>query len=234
MVFSKISCFFLLAFVTFVKGQNLQITMLMKMKMKVPVVGPINITFDQTVAPGFYKAEEKTEAERFLFRWIGGDITGEISSGLVVLLGVAKEDDEADARYLVEKIANLRIFADDDNRFNRSALDVAADVLVVSQFTLYADTRKGRRPDFNQAAGPEEAKRLYEYTVQLFRETRLTVATGTFQEHMLVSLENDGPVTLMLDSTDRRRSVEGPTGRKSQILNQPYLNQPMPLKKPRK
>lgn len=136
---------------------------------------------------------------------VAGDITGEISSGLVVLLGVAKEDDEADARYLVEKIANLRIFADDDNRFNRSALDVAADVLVVSQFTLYADTRKGRRPDFNQAAGREEAKRLYEYTVQLFRETRLTVATGTFQEHMLVSLENDGPVTLMLDSTDRRR-----------------------------
>ena len=165
---------------------------------------------------------------------VAGDITGEISSGLVVLLGVAKEDDEADARYLVEKIANLRIFADDDNRFNRSALDVAADVLVVSQFTLYADTRKRRRPDFNQAAGPEEAKRLYEYTVQLFRETRLTVATGTFQEHMLVSLENDGPVTLMLDSTDRRRSVEGLTGRKSQILNQPYLNQPMPLKKPRK
>ena len=165
---------------------------------------------------------------------VAGDITGEISSGLVVLLGVAKEDDEADARYLVEKIANLRIFADDDNRFNRSALDVAADVLVVSQFTLYADTRKGRRPDFNQAAGQEEATRLFESTVQLFRETRLTVATGTFQEHMLVSLENDGPVTLMLDSTDRRRSVEGPTGRKSQILNQPYLNQPMPLKKPRK
>ena len=78
MVFSKIACLFLLAFGTFVKGQNLQITMLMKMKMKVPVVGPINITFDQTVAPGFYKAEEKTEAERFLFRWIGGDITGEI------------------------------------------------------------------------------------------------------------------------------------------------------------
>jgi len=78
MVLSKITCFFLLAFGTFVKGQNLQITMLMKMKMKVPVVGPINITFDQTVAPGFYKEEEKTEAERFLFRWIGGDITGEI------------------------------------------------------------------------------------------------------------------------------------------------------------
>jgi len=78
MVFSKIACLFLLAFGTFVKGQNLQITMLMKMKMKIPVIGPVKITFDQTVAPGFYKAEEKTEAERFLFRWIGGDITGEI------------------------------------------------------------------------------------------------------------------------------------------------------------
>ena len=78
MVFSKIACLFLLAFGIFVKGQNLQITMLMKMKMKIPVIGPVKITFDQTVAPGFYKAEEKTEAERFLFRWIGGDITGEI------------------------------------------------------------------------------------------------------------------------------------------------------------
>jgi D-tyrosyl-tRNA(Tyr) deacylase len=128
-----------------------------------------------------------------------------------VLLGVAKEDDEADARYLVEKIANLRIFAEDENRFNRSALDIGADVLVVSQFTLYADTRKGRRPDFNQAAGPEVAKRLYDNTVQLFRGIGLTVATGTFQEDMLVSLENDGPVTLMLDSADRQRPRRGST-----------------------
>jgi len=136
---------------------------------------------------------------------VAGETTGEIGAGLVVLLGVAKEDDEADARYLVEKIANLRIFAEDENRFNRSALDIGADVLVVSQFTLYADTRKGRRPDFNQAAGPEVAKRLYDNTVQLFRGIGLTVATGTFQEDMLVSLENDGPVTLMLDSADRQR-----------------------------
>ena len=142
---------------------------------------------------------------------VAGETTGEIGAGLVVLLGVAKEDDEADARYLVEKIANLRIFAEDENRFNRSALDVGADVLVVSQFTLYADTRKGRRPDFNQAAGPEVAKRLYDNTVQLFRGIGLTVATGTFQEHMLVSLENDGPVTLMLDSADRQRPRRGST-----------------------
>ena len=142
---------------------------------------------------------------------VAGETTGEIGPGLVVLLGVGKEDDEADARYLVEKIANLRIFADDENRFNRSALDIGADVLVVSQFTLYADTRKGRRPDFNQAAGPEVAKRLYDNTVQLFRGIGLTVATGTFQEHMLVSLENDGPVTLMLDSADRQRPRRGST-----------------------
>jgi len=142
---------------------------------------------------------------------VAGETTGEIGAGLVVLLGVAKEDDEADARYLVEKIANLRIFAEDENRFNRSALDIGADVLVVSQFTLYADTRKGRRPDFNQAAGPEVAKRLYDNTVQLFRGIGLTVATGTFQEDMLVSLENDGPVTLMLDSADRQRPKRGST-----------------------
>jgi len=137
------------------------------------------------------------------------ETVGEIGAGLVVLLGVAKEDDEADARYLVEKISNLRIFADDDNRFNRSVLDVGAAVLVVSQFTLYAETRKGRRPDFNQAAGPDEAGRLYEHTVQLFQDAGLTVATGRFQEHMLVTLENDGPVTLMLDSADRQRPRRG-------------------------
>ena len=84
-------------------------------------------------------------------------------------------------------------------------LDVRADILVVSQFTLYADTRKGRRPDFNQAAGPEEARRLYEHTVQLFRDAGLTVAIGRFQEHMQVTLQNDGPVTLMLDSADQQK-----------------------------
>jgi len=141
-----------------------------------------------------------------------GDLTaGKIGPGpgLVILLGVSKEDDEADARYLVEKIANLRIFADDDNQFDRSALDVGAELLVVSQFTLYADTRKGRRPDFNQAAGSEEAKRLYEHTVQLFQDKGITVATGRFGEHMQVALENNGPVTLMLDSADRQRPRRG-------------------------
>ncbi|MDA1129575.1 MAG: D-aminoacyl-tRNA deacylase [Chloroflexi bacterium] len=140
---------------------------------------------------------------------VGDDISGEIGPGLVILLGVSKEDAEADAAYLVEKISNLRIFADEDNRFNRSALDINAELMVVSQFTLYGDTRKGRRPDFNQAAGPEQAERLYEHAVQLFQDAGLTVATGRFREHMLVSLENDGPVTLMLDSADRQRPRRG-------------------------
>ena len=136
---------------------------------------------------------------------VAGDITGEISSGLVVLLGVAKEDDEADARYLVEKIANLRIFADDDNRFNRSALDVAADVLVVSQFTLYADTRRGRRPSFTGAASPEQAGAQFADAVERFRATGLTVETGRFQAMMDLALVNDGPVTITIDSADRLR-----------------------------
>ena len=140
---------------------------------------------------------------------VGDETIGEIGPGLVILLGVSKDDDEADVEYLVEKTGNLRIFADDENRFNRSALDVGAELLVVSQFTLYGDTRKGRRPDFNQAAGPEEAQRLYEHAVQLFRAKGLTAATGRFREHMLVSLENDGPVTLMLDSADRQRPRRG-------------------------
>ena len=134
---------------------------------------------------------------------------GEIGVGLVILLGVSDDDVEADATYLVEKISNLRIFADDANRFNLSALDLGTDILLVSQFTLYADTRKGRRPDFNQAAGPKESRHLYEHTAQLFRNTGLMVATGRFQEHMQVTLQNDGPVTLMLDSADRQRPRRG-------------------------
>ena len=125
--------------------------------------------------------------------------------GLLVLLGVSKEDDEEDARYLAERIVNLRIFPDDNNRFNRSALDSGAELLIVSQFTLYADTRKGRRPDFTQAAQSEDAERLYERAVQMFREHGLGVETGRFGEYMQVYLQNDGPVTIMLDSADRSR-----------------------------
>ena len=125
--------------------------------------------------------------------------------GMLVLMGAAADDQEADAQYLVEKLVNLRIFPGQDGRFDLSALDVGAEVLMVSQFTLYAETRKGRRPSFTQAAGPEVALRLYEYAAERFRQAGLKLETGRFQEHMLVSLENDGPVTLLLDSSDRQR-----------------------------
>lgn len=128
-----------------------------------------------------------------------------IGPGLLVLLGVSADDEDTDVEYLVPKIVNLRIFADDANRFNRSVADVGGEVLVVSQFTLYADTRRGRRPDFTRAAPPGLAERLYEHTVSLLRETGLTVATGRFQAYMQVKSQNDGPVTIMLDSADRHR-----------------------------
>lgn len=140
---------------------------------------------------------------------VEGQEVGRIGPGLVVFLGFAGDDEDSDSLYLVEKTVNLRIFADSENRFNRSALDVGADLLLVSQFTLYADTRKGRRPDFNQAAGAEQAREAYEKAVDLFRNTGLTVATGRFQEYMQVLLQNDGPVTIMLDSADRNRPRRG-------------------------
>ena len=140
---------------------------------------------------------------------VEGQEVGRIGPGLVLLLGVGKEDGEDDAQYLVDKILNLRIFSDEDNRFNRSALDVGAEFLLVSQFTLYADTRKGRRPDFTGAAQPQEAQQLYDLTVERFRQTGLKVASGRFQEYMQVSLQNDGPVTILLDSADRQRPRRG-------------------------
>jgi D-tyrosyl-tRNA(Tyr) deacylase len=126
-----------------------------------------------------------------------------IGSGLVVLLGIAKFDCALDASYLVERTVNLRIFPGNTSNFNRSALDVGAELLVISQFTLYSNTRKGRRPDFTQAAQPQEAKRLYLQAIEKFRESGLTLATGSFGEYMKVELNNDGPVTLILDSADR-------------------------------
>ena len=140
---------------------------------------------------------------------VEGQEVGRIGPGLVVFLGFAGDDEESDSLYLVEKTVNLRIFADSENQFNRSALDVGAELLLVSQFTLYADTRKGRRPDFNRAAGAEQAREAYEKAVALFRNTGLTVATGRFQEYMQVLLQNDGPVTIMLDSADRNRPRRG-------------------------
>ena len=140
---------------------------------------------------------------------ISGVEVARTGNGLVVLLGVSRDDGEDDARYLVERIINLRIFPDSENRFNRSALDIGAEFLVVSQFTLYADTRKGRRPDFTQAAQPEDAERLYDRAVEMFRDSGLRVETGRFREHMQVEIQNDGPVTLMIDSADRFRPRRG-------------------------
>ena len=136
---------------------------------------------------------------------VEGEQVGAIGPGLVVLLGIGQRDNEEDAAYLADKIVNLRIFPDDQGRFDRSALETGADLLVVSQFTLYASTRKGRRPSFVEAAAPEEAKPLFQKAVELFRSSGLTVETGRFQQHMLVEIHNDGPVTLMLDSEDRHQ-----------------------------
>jgi D-tyrosyl-tRNA(Tyr) deacylase len=127
-------------------------------------------------------------------------IIGAIDKGLLILIGVTHSDDENDARYLAQKIATLRIFEDDAGKFNFSALDVGASALVVSQFTLYADTRRGRRPDFIDAARPEIAEPLIERFIALLREQGLHVETGQFQAHMLVEIHNDGPVTIILDS----------------------------------
>jgi len=130
---------------------------------------------------------------------VEGEVVGEIGRGLVVLVGVRQGDTEAEAAYLAQKIANLRIFPDRAGKFNLSALDVGGEVLVVSQFTLYADTRKGRRPSFVDAAPPEVAEPLVERFVELLRQTGLRVETGQFQAKMLVKIFNDGPVTIILE-----------------------------------
>ena len=134
---------------------------------------------------------------------------GSIGPGLVVFLGIGQGDSEADAAYLVEKIANLRIFADSEGRFNLSALETGGEVLLISQFTLYAETRKGRRPSFTGAAPPEQARPLTERVEDLLRERGLQVAAGVFQAMMKVSLVNEGPVTILIDSTDRKRPRAG-------------------------
>jgi D-tyrosyl-tRNA(Tyr) deacylase len=127
-------------------------------------------------------------------------VVGKIGPGLVVFLGVAQGDSKGDATYLVNKVVNLRIFADESSRFSRSVLDMRADILIVSQFTLLGDARKGRRPDFTAAAPPDVAKQLYEFFVEQVRASGLKVETGLFQEHMLVEIHNDGPVTISLES----------------------------------
>ena len=127
-------------------------------------------------------------------------VIGKIGRGLLVLLGVSNKDTEADARYCVEKILNLRIFEDAEGKMNLSLIDVAGGLLVVSQFTLYGDTRRGRRPSFIDAAQPAEANRLYEYFVAESRKQIQKVETGKFQAMMDVELLNDGPVTILIDS----------------------------------
>jgi D-tyrosyl-tRNA(Tyr) deacylase len=133
------------------------------------------------------------------------EVLGRIGPGLLVFVGLSGEDTEGEARHIVDKTLNLRIFPDESGRFNRSALDIGAELLIVSQFTLYGDTRKGRRPSFARAASPEQAGPLFDKTVELFAESGLKVETGRVQAYMNVALHNDGPVTIMLDSADRAR-----------------------------
>lgn len=131
---------------------------------------------------------------------VDGAVVGEIGPGLLILLGVAKPDITANAEFLVDKILNLRIFPDAAGKMNLSLIETSGELLVVSQFTLYADCRKGRRPGFDAAAPAEQARTLYESFVALARRSGLRVQTGVFQAHMQVALVNDGPVTLLLET----------------------------------
>lgn len=133
---------------------------------------------------------------------VGGETSGEIGTGLLVLLGVAGDDSEAEARQLAEKIAGLRIFEDDQQKMNLALADVSGAMLVVSQFTLLADCRKGRRPSFTAAARPELAEKLYQVFADTVAAQGIPVATGRFRQHMEVELVNDGPVTLLLDTRE--------------------------------
>ncbi|MDY6908422.1 MAG: D-aminoacyl-tRNA deacylase [Thermodesulfobacteriota bacterium] len=138
---------------------------------------------------------------------VGGASVGRIGRGVLVLVGVGREDGPEDVRYLADKIVHLRIFPDDDGKMNRSVVDIGGDVLIVSQFTLWGDCRKGRRPSFVDAAPPEKAHDLYRCLVEAVRSHPVRVATGRFQETMAVKLVNDGPVTLLLDSRKNFGSV---------------------------
>jgi D-tyrosyl-tRNA(Tyr) deacylase len=131
---------------------------------------------------------------------VASHVAGEIQTGVLILLGVGRADTPESAEYLAEKIANLRIFADDAGKMNRSLVEIGGSALVVSQFTLYGDTRGGRRPSYIQAASPEDANRLYEEFVRCLRSFGVPLETGVFQAHMEVELVNDGPVTILLDS----------------------------------
>ncbi|RMI26798.1 MAG: D-tyrosyl-tRNA(Tyr) deacylase [Calditrichaeota bacterium] len=134
---------------------------------------------------------------------VDGKIVGEIGPGLVILLGVARDDEPADADYLAEKIPHLRIFNDSESKMNLSLVETGGEMLAGSQFTLYASTRKGRRPSFVEAAPPEQGEPLYNYFVEKLRRQNLRVATGIFGAMMRVKIVNDGPVTIIMDSKDR-------------------------------
>ena len=131
---------------------------------------------------------------------VDGEKVSQIGRGLVALVGVAQGDSESDARYLADKTVNLRIFSDEAGKFNLSLLDIRGELLAVSQFTLLADTRKGRRPSFTPAALPGQAEALFNSFVEIAKTTGLEVSTGRFQQHMLVEIHNDGPVTILLES----------------------------------
>jgi len=135
---------------------------------------------------------------------IEGKIVGKISKGLVILLGVRNGDTDADAKFLADKCINLRIFTDENGKFNLSALDVKAELLAISQFTLYGDTRKGRRPSFIEAAPPKISEPLYEKFVEYLQKSGFKVATGKFGAMMLVEINNDGPVTIIVESKEKK------------------------------
>jgi len=132
---------------------------------------------------------------------VANDLAGEIGCGLLVLLGISKDDTEADADYLADKVIGLRIFEDAGGKMNLAVQEAGGSVLVVSQFTLYGDVRRGKRPSFDAAAPPEKARELYQYFVERVRNAGLRCETGRFQEMMQVELVNDGPVTILLDSS---------------------------------
>ncbi|MEN8198896.1 MAG: D-aminoacyl-tRNA deacylase [Thermodesulfobacteriota bacterium] len=131
---------------------------------------------------------------------VEGEVTGEIGPGLLVLLGIHGDDGEREIKWMADKIIHLRIFADDEGKMNRSLIDTGGGMLVVSQFTLYGDCRKGRRPGYSSAAPPDKANSLYLQFIETVKEKRISTASGRFQAHMDVELINDGPVTLLLDS----------------------------------
>lgn len=131
---------------------------------------------------------------------VNNEIVGKVGKGFVVFLGVGQEDDEEDAQYISKKIANMRIFEDEEGKMNLSLKQVDGGVLAISQFTLYGDTRKGNRPSFVEAAPLEQANRLYEYCIDLIREEGIQTESGVFQADMLVEIHNDGPVTIFIDS----------------------------------